>query len=146
MAVSIVCLFVFGLNPGIDFTGGSILEVDFEVRIDNLAIQEKMKDLNLGEVIIQPTGEKGVILRFQEVDENTHQEIVSKLNEISRVTERRFESIGPTIGRELRQKTIILIIVSLIALLFYIIIAFRKVSRPVSSWQYGIISIVALFF
>jgi len=146
MAVSIVCLFVFGLNPGIDFTGGSILEVDFEVRIDNLAIQEKMKDLNLGEVIIQPTGEKGVILRFQEVDENTHQEIVSKLNEISRVTERRFESIGPTIGRELRQKTIILIIVSLIALLFYIIIAFRKVSRPVSSWQYGIISIIALFF
>jgi len=143
---SIVCLFVFGLNPGIDFTGGSILEVNFEVRPDNLAIQEKIKDLNLGEVIIQPTGEKGVILRFQEVDENTHQEIVSKLNEISRVTERRFESIGPTIGRELRQKTIILIIVSLIALLFYIIIAFRKVSRPVSSWQYGIISIVALFF
>ena len=146
MAVSIVCLFVFGLNPGIDFTGGSILEVNFEVRPDNLAIQEKIKDLNLGEVIIQPTGEKGVILRFQEVDENTHQEIVSKLNEISSVTERRFESIGPTIGRELRQKTIILIIVSLIALLFYIAIAFQKVSRPVSSWQYGIISIIALFF
>ena len=143
---SIVCLFVFGLNPGIDFTGGSILEVNFEVRPDNLAIQEKIKDLNLGEVIIQPTGEKGVILRFQEVDENTHQEIVSKLNEISSVTERRFESIGPTIGRELRQKTIILIIVSLIALLFYIAIAFQKVSRPVSSWQYGIISIIALFF
>ena len=143
---SIVCLFVFGLNPGIDFTGGSILEVNFEVRPDNLAIQEKIKDLNLGEVIIQPTGEKGVILRIQEVDENTHQEIVSKLNEISSVTERRFESIGPTIGRELRQKTIILIIVSLIALLFYIAIAFQKVSRPVSSWQYGIISIIALFF
>lgn len=143
---SIVCLFLFGLKFGIDFLGGSILEVDFEQRPENPAIQEKIKDLNLGEVVIQPSGEKRVILRFKEVDEDTHQQIISKLNEISKITEKRFESIGPTIGAELRQKTIILIIISLVVLLFYVAFAFRKVSRPVSSWQYGIISILTLAF
>jgi len=145
-AGSIISLFLFGLKFGIDFLGGSILEVDFEQRPENPVIQEKIKDLNLGDVIIQPTGERGVILRFREIDENTHQQIVSRLNEISKITEKRFESIGPTIGAELRQKTIILIIVSLVALLFYIAIAFQKVSRPISSWQYGIISIITLSF
>lgn len=143
---SIIFLFVFGLNFGIDFLGGSILEVDFEERPENLVIQEKLKDLNLGEIIIQPTGEKGVILRFKEIDESTRQQIVSNLNEISKVTEKRFESIGPTIGAEIREKTITLIIVSLIALLLYIAVAFQKISKPISSWQYGIVSIITLFF
>ena len=143
---AISCLIFFGLKFGIDFLGGSILEVDFEQRPENPVIQEKLKDLNLGEITIQPSGEKGIILRMKEINEETHQKIISKLNEISKIEEKRFESIGPVIGKELRQKTIILIIVSLIALLFYIAIAFKKVSRPLSSWQYGIISIVALTF
>jgi len=144
--VSLAVLLTFGLNLGIDFTGGSILELDFETRAEHPAIQAKLKDLNLGEVIIQPTGEKGVILRFQDVDENTHQTILAQLNELSQASERRFESVGSVIGRELKQKTIMLVIVSLAALLFYIALAFRKVSRPVQSWQYGIVSIIALFF
>ncbi len=143
---SLISLFAFGLKPGIDFTGGSILEVNFEERSENVKIQEKLKDLNLGEIIIQPTGEKGVILRMKEIDENAHQKILSKLGELSKVEERRFENIGPLIGTELRQKTIILVVISLIALLIYIAIAFRKVSWPASGFQYGIISIVTLTF
>lgn len=136
----------FGLKFGIDFLGGSILEINFENRPENKIIQEKLIDLNLGEIIIQPTGNKGVILRMTEINEETHQNIVSKLQEISPVQERRFESVGPSIGQELRNKTIILMIVSLIALLIYIAVAFRRVSRPLFSWQYGIISIIVLLF
>lgn len=143
---SVTFLFIYGLNFGIDFLGGSILELDFEKKIENQTIQEKLKDLNLGEIIVQPTEERGVILRFKEVNEEIHQQIILKLNEITKVEEKRFESIGPTIGKELRQKTIILIIISLIALLFYIAIAFRKVTFPASSWQYGIVSIITLAF
>ena len=146
LAVSLASVLFFGLRFGIDFLGGSILEVDFEARPENQIIQGKIEGLNLGEMIIQPTGGKGAILRFREVDEATHQQIVAKLNEISTTTEKRFESIGPTIGKELRQKTVILIVISLLALLIYIAIAFRKVSRPVSSWQYGIVSLFTLFF
>lgn len=142
----IFCLIRFGLKFGIDFLGGSILEVEFETRPENPKIQEKLNDLNLGEIIIQPAGQNGVIIRMKEIGESTHQEIISRLGQISKIEERRFESIGPTIGKELRQKTTVLIIVSLLALLIYIAIAFKKVSRPISSWQYGIISIVSLAF
>ncbi len=143
---SLASLLIFGLQFSIDFSGGSILEVDFSNRPENQIIQEKLKDLNLGEMVVQPTGANGVIMRMKEVDEDIHQQIISRLREISKIEEKRFESIGPVIGKELRQKTIILIIVSLAALLFYITIAFRKISRPLSSWQYGIISIISLFF
>lgn len=141
---SLVCLLLFGLKFGIDFLGGSILEVDFEKRPDNSVIQDKLKDLNLGEIILQPTGEKGVILKLRDISEENHQEILKRLNDVSSVQELRFESIGPVIGKELRQKTIILIIISLAALLIYIAISFRKVSFPFSSLQFGVISIAAL--
>lgn len=143
---SLVIIFIFGLRFGLDFLGGSLLEVEFETRPENSVIQEKLKDLNLGEIVVQPTGEKGAILRFKDVEETAHQAVITRLNEISGTKELRFESVGPLIGKELRQKTIILIVVSLLALLVYIAIAFRKVSFPVSSWQYGIISILTLTF
>lgn len=143
---TILSLFVFKLNFGIDFLGGTLWEVDFESMPETRLIEEKLKELNLGEVVVQPTGERGVILRFKEIDESTHQALLVKLGELSKFEEKRFESIGPVIGRELREKTITLVSVSLLALLVYIGLSFSKVSRPLSSWQYGIISIVTLGF
>jgi len=143
---AIFLLFAIGLNFSIDFTGGSILEIEFEKRPENPVIQEKLRDLNLGEITIQPTGDRGVILRIKEINEASHEDLLSKLGEISNVREQRFENIGPVVGKELRQKTITLIIVSLLSLLIYITIAFSKVSRPISSWQYGVISILTLSF
>lgn len=143
---SLAFLFIFGLRFGIDFLGGSILEVSFEKRPENQIIEAKLKDLNLGEVVLQPTGENEVILRLKDISEETHQQIISRLGEISKIEEKRFESIGPTIGRELRQKTLTLVATSLVALLIYIAVSFRKVNFPVSSWQYGVISILTLSF
>jgi preprotein translocase subunit SecF len=85
-------------------------------------------------------------LRLKNIDEVSHQAILKNLEDISKLKELRFENIGPTIGKELRQKTIILVIVSLVALLIYIAISFRKVSWPVSNWMYGVVSIVTLTF
>lgn len=143
---SIVCLAKFGLKFSIDFLGGSILEFELEKRPENSVIQEKLNKFDLGEITIQPTEERGVILRLKSIDETTHQQILSSLNEISKVDEKRFESIGPAIGKELKGKTLLLIIVSLIALLVYIAIAFRKISGTISSWQYGVVSIITLAF
>ena len=143
---AIFFLFAIGLRFSIDFTGGSILEIDFGKRPENPVIREKLRDLNLGEITIQPTGDRGVILRMKEINEASHEDLLSKLGEISKVKEQRFENIGPVVGKELRQKTITLTIVSLLSLLIYITIAFSKVSRPISSWQYGVISILTLSF
>lgn len=137
---------LFGLNLSSDLLGGSILEVEFEKRPENSVILNQLKEFNLGEITVQPAGQTGVILRMNEVEEEIHQKIILKLNELSALKELRFESIGPVIGQELRQKTLILVVVSLLALLIYIAISFRKVVFPFSNWQYGLVSIFTLFF
>jgi len=143
---SLICLVIFGLNPGIDFTGGSILEIEFKgARPSNPEIREKLNQFGLGEILIQPIGEKGVILRMKDISEETHQEILKKIKETGELEERRFESIGPTIGRELKEKTKIVIILAFLSIVLYIALAFRKISRPIASWKYGIASLICLF-
>ena len=134
------------MNLGIDFTGGSILELEYKgIRPSNQEIEKNLEIFNLGTIYVQPTGEKGIIIRIKEVSEATHQEIIKKLREKNEFQEMSFQSIGPIIGQELKRKTQILLVVSLIAILLYIALAFRQVYRPVKSWQYGLItSLVAL--
>lgn len=142
---SIVSLVVFGLKPGIDFTGGSILELEFKTgRPSNPEIQKKLADLNLGEFYIQPSEEKGVVLRLSKITEESHQQILEKLGYPEELEEKRFESIGPVIGKELKEKTKIVVVLALLAIVLYIALAFRRISRPVSSWQYGIASLFCL--
>ncbi len=143
---SLSSIFIFGLEPGIDFTGGSILEMEYQnERPDNQTVREKLAGFDLGEISIQPADEKGLILRMKEVSEEVHQGIAASLTEENEAQELRFESIGPVVGRELREKTVIVIVLSLLAILFYIAVAFRKLSFPAKSWQYGFVSLAALF-
>lgn len=146
IAASLVCLFVFGLRFGIEFTGGSTMEIEFTAsRPTNTQVQEALASFNLGEVVTQPTGEKGMVLKFKEVNEQTHQKILEAINNLSAAQERSFQFIGPSVGKELKNKTIAAIILALAAITLYIAFAFRKVSRPVTSWKYGVTSLVALF-
>ena len=143
---SIVCLAVFGLKFGIEFSGGSTMEVEFQgQRPSNEQISQQLSEFNLGDIVIQPTGDKAVILQLKGIDEETHQKILSKINELSALQEKSFQYIGPSIGQELRNKTELAIAMALLAITIYIAFAFRKVSKPVSSWKYGITSLVALF-
>ncbi len=143
---SVVFLFVFGLRPGIDFTGGSILEIEYrEERPSNTEISQKLEELELGVITIQPIEEKGVLIRMRDIDEETHQEILSLLRKEKEFEEKRFDSIGPVIGSELRRKTYIVILLALLSMVTYIAIAFNKVKKPVNSWVYGLISVFALF-
>ncbi len=144
---SLASLFVFGLKPGIDFTGGSILEMEYkDARPSNQEIRASLLGFDLGEVYVQPTDEKGVIIRMKDISEETHQEITQKLSENNELEELRFESIGPVIGQELREKTKIVVVLSLLAIVLYIAFAFRRLSFPAKSWQYGVTSLIALIY
>ena len=143
---SLVSLIIFGLKPGIDFVGGSILEIEYEEeRPSSQEIKELLADFDLGQIQVQSSGKTGVILRMKDISEEIHQEIIKKLGKNQKIEELRFETIGPVIGRELKQKTKIVAILAVLAILIYITFAFRKVSRPIASWQYGVASLVALF-
>ncbi|MBZ1348435.1 MAG: protein translocase subunit SecF [Candidatus Nealsonbacteria bacterium] len=143
---SLVCLVVFGLRPGIDFVGGSLLEVEFENRRPSSEeIRTELKNFNLGDIIIQPTGEKGLIIRMKETDTETRELIVRQLRTKAALTVMRNDLIGPVIGRELRERAKIIVALVVLAIAVYIALAFRRVSKPIASWQYSIVSLMALF-
>lgn len=140
-----VALTVFGLNLGVDFIGGSIMEIEYKnERPLTQEIREKLSGLDLGSFTIQPAEEKGVIIRMKDINEETRQEIIQRLGGVNEIEEQRFESIGPTIGRELKEKTKVLITVSLASIVLYIAFAFRVMRKPLPSWQYGISSLLCL--
>ena len=146
VAASIVALFVWGLPLGIDFTGGSLWELEFSGSAPSgQMVREHLTPFELGDVQVQQTGERGMIIRTRDMDEETHQRIVSALRELdSDLVEKRFVSIGPTIGGELKQKALWALGLVLVMIIAYIAFAFRHVSHPISSWKYGIVAIVAL--
>jgi preprotein translocase subunit SecF len=142
---SIVFLSIWHLKFGIDFTGGSLQELNFSANRPSVSdVQDKLSGLDLGGLIVQPVGETGMILRFQNTGSELHKQVLEKLG--SNAEEMRFDSIGPSIGAELKQKTFYAVVVSIIIILIYIAFAFRKVSRPVESWKYGLSSVLALAF
>lgn len=141
--VSLFFILSYGLNLGIDFTGGSIMELEFEGEVLSSAeINNRLTDLNIGGIIIQPTNERSVILRMKSIDEDLHQEVLSRLGD---VTEHRFEDIGPVIGAELAKKTYVAIALALLSIVLYIAFAFGRVGGPASSWQYSVCALLALF-
>ena len=154
---SLISIAVWGLKFGIDFTGGSLLEVEFiAVRPDAAKIRQSLEPFSIGNITVQPTGERGMILRFAHVDEGKHQQILEALSKIESagqgvesekqiaVIAKRFDTIGPTIGRELYRNSLIALGVAIVAIILYIAFAFRHVSKPVSSWKYGVSAVIAL--
>lgn len=146
----LVALFTWGLNFGIDFTGGSLLEVKFENYQPSVTeLQASVQDLNLQSLVIQPT-EDSVILRFKESSEETHQAVLGSLEKLASTQENasvnqlQFDSIGASIGQELKSKSFNAAIIVFLMIIFYISWAFKSVSKPVSSWKYGVTAIIAL--
>lgn len=151
VGVSLLALLVFGLKAGIDFTGGTLLEVEYpDGRPETAQIQEALASLNLGTISIQPADELTVILRFKPIDDDTRKKLIDSLNQArasghSEIKEKVFQSVGPVIGQELKRKAFWAILFVLAVIISYIAYAFRKVSWPVQSWKYGVIAIIALF-
>jgi len=147
VGLSVISIFIFGLKWGIDFTGGSSLEIEYKSSPPSSEeIKEALKEFNLEEVMIQKSGKTGIILKTKEISEETHQRILEKLKTLAEVEpgSESFQSIGPVIGRELTQKTKIVLTLALIAILVYIAFSFRRISRPVKSYVYGLTSLIAL--
>lgn len=151
VVISLVLLFSFGLKLGIDFTGGALLEIKYDESRPSVAeVQDSLSAVELNSLVIQPVGADGMLLRFQEIGEEKHQEVIGALKvgeegvEVS-FEQMRFEAVGPSIGQELKKKSIYAIVLVLFAIVAYIAWVFRKVSKPIASWKYGIVANIALF-
>ncbi len=150
MTVCVAMIAAWGLKPGIDFTGGSLLEVSFsKSRPETAAIEHLFDKLGLKERVVQKTGENGFIIRSSFLTEEQHQATLKSLREAfqtkdNALKEESFETIGAAISQQLRQRSLWAIILVNLSIIAYLAYAFRKVSRPVQSWKYGLFAIVAL--
>jgi preprotein translocase subunit SecF len=152
VAISITALSVWGLSFGIDFKGGTSVEFQYSVsrpsidvvkaEIDSLSFEPTIK----GSYNLVPTGDKGYILNLRTLTEPERSSLTSAIssNVANSVEIKKFNSVGPTLGQEAAIKSLISIILVILCIVIFLTFAFRKVSQPVASWKYGVISIVAL--
>jgi len=147
VTLSVISMFYFGFNVGIDFKGGALTEISYENdRPSKEDLTSAIEKLNIGSVLLQGAGDKGYIIKSRDLNENEHLALLQALSgpDGNEAKETNFNSIGPSVGAELTRKAIISVVLVSLAIIFFIAFAFRKVSKPVSSWKYGLIAVVAL--
>jgi len=171
VSLSLVSIIFFDLNFGIDFKGGSLLEVEYtNSRPEQKIVEDTIKNVeylipstseitvadkvDFGQLLIQPIGDNGYSIKTRLITEEERSTIIHALNNQADliassphepyVTEKSFTSIGPSVGAELVRKSIISFILVSLGIILFIAFSFRKVSKPVSSWKYGFMAIVSL--
>ncbi len=146
IALSIVSLFIWGLKLGIDFTGGMLMEIQFESGLPkNSDLENNLRDLNLKSLTIQPSGDDLMLIRYASEEDKINNEVWQKIQgQYPDVKQLRADFINSTISKELKSKSLWAIIWAIAGIMAYIAWAFRKVSRPVASWKYGAGAVIAL--
>lgn len=134
---SIIMLLTRGLNLGIDFTGGNVIQVEFESRPDITKVREVISGVVAREAMIQNFGEKGIIIRTNEDTEESRENVVKALkNNFADMKVTGFEKVGPVVGGELRRQAIIGVSIALVAILIYITLRFQ--------FRFAVVSVVPL--
>jgi len=149
--VSIVSLFTWGLELGIDFKGGSVIEIRYtEIKPEVDLIKKNLmavdQSISLGNYTLQSIGETDYSIESRLVSDQERQQIENAFsnNGEFKTELKKVNSIGPLIGKEAAQKAFISVILVLLCIVLFIALVFRKVSKPVSSWKYGLMALVAL--
>jgi preprotein translocase subunit SecF len=140
-----ISLFANGLRLGIDFQGGQLLEVEGQMtqsQVQPLASQLKLKDLT-----VTPSG-NNTLIRYRDeaipkIQQSNHQLIGATLGTQGH-SEVRFETVGPSISKDITRNAIIAVGLAAAAIVLYIAFAFRNVPPPMTSWNFGIAAIIAM--
>lgn len=140
--VSFALMNIYGIKQGIDFTGGSVVDITY----DKVAPELVQSSFENTDITIYKTGE--MTERF--VSSKTYEEISPIITQIASDGGKypfqftQVSTVGPTLGAEMTKKAIIALVVVIFAILAFIAFSFRAVSEPVSSWKYGVIAMVTL--
>lgn len=141
--VSIVVILTVGLKLGIDFTGGTKYEVEFNNLPSREQIQEAAKKSSTELESVQKAGEKIYQLRFKPTSAEALKNFSSNLSDFQ-PRELNLEIVGPSISREITKQAFISMAISLLAIILYLTWAFRKVPKPTTSLTFGLAAVGAL--
>ena len=141
--LSLLFIIFKGLNYGIDFKGGTLIELRTDVSINDSSIRDSLNSMNLGDVNVKRFGKEGDYLVKVEQKNTNNSKLIPKIKETlsenlnAEIDFRRVENVGPKVSSELLESSIIAISLALAAMLFYIWVRFE--------WQFSVGSIIALF-
>ena len=147
IVLSAAALFSWGLRLGIDFKGGTLVEVRFAKDPIPVVteVQDALAPLDLKSLTVQATEGNGAIIRYLASDEGSNDRVMEELRKLdSGLTPLRTDFIGASVSGQIKQNAFWGILFSVLGIAAYIALAFRRVSRPISSWEYGWGAVIAL--
>ena len=145
LTAAVLAILAFGLPLGIDFTGGSLIQVSYPSGRPALAaVQNEVATVPLGAVRVAALGADAVSIRTRTLSPDEHAAVLAALARSASTTELAFTSVGPALGSQFTNKALWAILAVIFSIVVYIAFAFRKVSRPVPSWGYGLTVIAML--
>jgi len=162
IVASILAMILFGFRTGIDFAGGTLLEIDTgtvntEALPENTSVDKYItstyKEATGQDTAAQESGPSAslgttsarFILKSKMITNEQKNAWFERAAEVfPQLSELRFETVSPTIGGEVVRKAVIAVILAIVMILLYVAYSFRRVPRPTSSWQFGMAAIAAL--
>lgn len=145
LVISVLGIVFGGLKLGLDFTGGSFWELE---GIENTQkVKDVLNNSNIEIVSIDKIESNKIKIRTKTLKDEDHKKILEefkKANEGKEIKELKFETIGPTVSREITRKAYLSIVLASLMIISYVAFSFRKVSRPVASWKYGVCAVLAI--
>jgi preprotein translocase subunit SecF len=140
-------IIILAIRPvwGIDFVGGSLIEVEGSADAIQPVRRLLSEQFNLP-ATVQATQDDSIIIRTTTIDETQHQAILTALRagDLASAQERRFETIGPTIGQELRRKSLTAVSLVVAAMIVYLAYTFRGMKGLITPWKFGVAAVYAL--
>lgn len=143
----ILALIFWGLKPSIDFSGGTLLELQFpkQEKVTTEEVRKVLEDNSFENLSIQNSSDNSVIIRTTQLDNQQVDKAKDLLaKSFEEVKELRLETIGPVVSKELTKKAFISVIVASLAIILYLAFSFRQVPKPTSSWRFGVCAVLAL--
>lgn len=138
-------LAMFGLKLGIDFKGGTLTELSFAKPYNTGEVRDILTAGGIQRFQLQTTDNNGLIIKTENLEKDQHDKVIAELKKkIGDFEEKRFESFGPVVGQELKKNALYQLILVSLGIVIYIAYAFRRIQRPITSWQFGVAAIIAL--
>lgn len=140
----VIALFVHGLSLGIDFTGGTSWELQFERPVDSQEVRTILASHGYTDSVVQTSENNTILIRMKELKESSDEKAAIEADfqqQFGAFKELQIETVGPTVGNAIRNRAVIAVILTSIGVLAYIAYAFRNTDSPV---LYGSFAIIAM--
>lgn len=147
LVLSFLAIALWGLKLGIDFKGGTFMQIRFQKEIPaNQQLEEKLQELKLESFSIQRTENNAINLRYINSNDDLNEKVFQKIKELDdEAKQMKVNFTGASVSDQIKKNSLVSVFLGIIGIALYIAWAFRKVSYPVPSWQYGLWAIVAIF-